>query len=109
MPSEYDAYRSRADENQRWANECKQKIGWKPQSADGYRRLHDEALAEICLNDAMARAHSGNGSAPRRELLELKKHNTGGINLGVFDKQLFHDTLDRLIDRHLSADGAANA
>ena len=109
MSSEYESYRRRAEENLRWANECKQKMGWKPQSANTYKRLHDEALAEMCLNDAMARANSGNGSTPQRELLDLRERNAAGINMGPFDKEVFRDALDRMIDSRLAADQASDA
>jgi hypothetical protein len=43
------------------------KVGPKPQSADTYWRMNDEALAEMYLNDAMARSHSGNAFTKHSE------------------------------------------
>lgn len=102
MPGEYNSYRSRADENQRRASECKMKVGLTPQSADTYRRMHDEALAEMFFNDAMARAHSGNGSTPDREARDLKSSNAAGISCGAYDAQTFSVHLDMMLDNLLS-------
>jgi len=104
MTSEYDSCRRRADENLRWANECQQKVSWKPQSAATYQRMHDEALAEMYFNDAMARGHSGNGSTPQREAKELQERNAEGLNAGTYDAQIFRDQLDRLITNFLAKD-----
>jgi hypothetical protein len=99
--SEYDSYRRRADENQRWASECKIKVRSKPQSADTYRRMHDEALAEMYFNDAMARAHSGNGSTEHSEARDLKAANAKGLGSGAYDAQTFRTYLNMMLDNLL--------
>lgn len=101
MFSEYDSYRRRADENQRWASECKIKVRSKPQSADTYRRMHDEALAEMYFNDAMARAHSGNGSTEHSEARDLKAANAKGLGSGAYDAQTFRTYLNMMLDNLL--------
>ena len=63
----------------------------------------------MCLNDAIARANSGNGSTPQRELFDLRKRNAAGINMGTFDKEIFREALDRMIDSRLAADEASGA
>ena len=102
MSSKYDSYRRCADENQRWASECKMKVGSKPHSADTYRRMHDEALAEMYFNDAMARAHSGNGSTEHREARDLKAANGIGLGSGAYDAQTFHTHLEMMLDTRLA-------
>ncbi|WP_157081945.1 hypothetical protein [Sphingomonas pruni] len=39
--TDVEGYRRRADEAERWARECREKIGYKPQSRASYEMLHD--------------------------------------------------------------------
>lgn len=102
MVAQYNSFRNRADENQRRASECKMKVGLKPQSADTYRRMHDQALAEMYFNDAMARAYSGNSSTPHSEARDLEAINIVGINSGAYDAQTFSLHLKMLLDNLLA-------
>ena len=52
-PSE--GYRHRADNAHRYADECKLKMGYKPDSAEAYKSLSDRSRAEGFVWDSAAR------------------------------------------------------
>jgi len=97
-----EGYRRRADEAERWARECRDKMSYKPQSRAAYEMQHDQAIAEMFFNDALARAATHDPDNMAREMKRFEQRITNEhVSSTAIDKQRFLDQLKRLVGHYL--------
>ena len=100
-----EGYRRRADEAECWARKCREKLKYKPQSRTTYEALHDQSIAEMFFNDALARAATRNPDNMVREMKEFEQDiTTKYLSSTALDHQRFLDQLKRLVSHYLESE-----
>ena len=93
-----ETFRKRADNAERWARECREKMTYKPESRAAYESQHDRALAEMFFNDALARAAASTPNDLMREMERFRtKISTTHISSTAIDHERFLDYLKFLV------------